>query len=165
MLHHRGQYFSCIASVKLLQVLTIDSHFPVKPSMLICLPSVAMKKIKVKLVERKLQNLVLSATERVVFPRTLFCTQCPNISRNFRTQFTYHNAMKHSALRSDVIFKCTRCYEECQHFTLSKNIKILRIVFRLIQQMLIGMISSTKLMIRFLKRSCDFSTFSRKVPT
>ena len=47
---------------------------------------------------------------------TLYCTQCPNFSTKSQKDLNYHFAKKHSALNSDVTFKCKLCYQEFPGF-------------------------------------------------
>ena len=44
---------------------------------------------------------------------TLYCTECPNFSTKSQNDLNYHIAMKHSAPKPDIIFKCKLC---CQEF-------------------------------------------------
>ena len=43
---------------------------------------------------------------------TLYCTQCPNVSKKRQNDMNYHVAKKHSAPKLDVTFRCKLCYQE-----------------------------------------------------
>ena len=47
---------------------------------------------------------------------TLYCTQCPNFSTISQNDLNYHIAMKHSAPKPDVAFKCKLCYQDFPGF-------------------------------------------------
>ena len=47
---------------------------------------------------------------------TLYCTQCPSFSTKSQNYLIYHIAMKHSAPKTDVTFKCKHCYQEFPGF-------------------------------------------------
>ena len=85
---------------------------------------------------------------------TLYCTRSPIFSITSTITLTIillkKRASQNLSLRSNVIF----LIKSYQHFTLYINIKTSTMAFLSRQQLLIRTISSTKLMMQILKRSC-----------
>ena len=82
---------------------------------------------------------------------TLFCTQCPNFSTKSQNDLTYDIVKKHSAPKPVVTFNWKlRCQEIPGFYALCQA----RHPTWLSYQMLMRTISTTKVMMRILKRSC-----------
>ena len=61
-------------------------------------------------------KLILERHKKSRSAGTLHCTQCPNFFTKSQNDLNYHIAMKHSATKLDVTFKCKLCYQEFPGF-------------------------------------------------
>ena len=97
---------------------TFISDYFVKLLLLKCLRSIKTRKLHVKILVPKLQNLILPVTRRDVEMSvgTLYCPQCRNFSAKSQKDLNYYIAKKHSALKPDITFQCKLCFQEFPGF-------------------------------------------------
>ena len=142
-------YYSHVATI-----FAFVSDYSVKLLSPICLPSVATKKLIVKFLAPKLQKIILFVTRKDVQLDYWFVSSVPISPKHPKTiriiKRLRNTEPQNVVLLSSVNFD-TNSFQE---FTFYVNIRTPNMVFLWKQQMWILTISSSKMMIRILERSC-----------
>ena len=97
-------------------IFTFISDYFVKLLLLKCLRSIETRKLNLRIVVPKLQNLILPVKRRDA--RLVHCIvlTVPISPQNPKNDLNYHTAKKHSAPKPDVTFKCKLCFQEFPGF-------------------------------------------------